>query len=110
MRAEIENNFNIDAMDTRGLSELNGSGLASECIETKVGLYIWEDHFYPEIIDPQSGKVLQDGERGEIVFTSRAKEAMPVIRYGTRDLTQLMPGRARSMRRMEKVTARSDEW
>jgi phenylacetate-CoA ligase len=109
MRAEIENNFRIDAMDTYGLSELIGPGLASECIETKDGLYIWEDHFYPEIIDPQSGKVLQEGERGEIVFTSLTKEAMPVIRYRTRDLTRLMPGRARSMRRMEKVTGRSDD-
>jgi phenylacetate-CoA ligase len=107
MRAEIENNFNIDAMDTYGLSELIGPGLASECIETKDGPYIWEDHFYPEIIDPQSGKVLQEGEPGEIVFTSLTKEAMPVIRYRTRDLTRLMPGRARPMRRMEKVTGRS---
>jgi phenylacetate-CoA ligase len=109
MRAEIENNFNIDTMDTYGLSELIGPGLASECIETKDGPYIWEDHFYPEIIDPQSGKVLQEGEPGEIVFTSLTKEAMPVIRYRTRDLTRLMPGRARSMRRMEKVTGRSDD-
>jgi phenylacetate-CoA ligase len=109
MRAEIESNLNIDAMDTYGLSELNGPGLASECIETKDGLYIWEDHFYPEIIDPESGKVQQEGERGEIVFTSLSKEAMPVIRYRTRDLTRLMPGRARSMRRMEKVTGRSDD-
>jgi len=109
MRAEIENNFRIDAMDTYGLSELIGPGLASECIETKDGLYIWEDHFYPEIIDPQSGKVLEEGEHGEIAFTSLTKEAMPVIRYRTRDLTRLMPGRARSMRRMEKVTGRSDD-
>jgi phenylacetate-CoA ligase len=109
MRAEIESAFDIDAMDTYGLSELIGPGLASECIETKNGLYIWEDHFYPEIIDPQSGKALPEGERGEIVFTSLTKEAMPMIRYRTRDLTRLMPGRARSMRRMEKVTGRSDD-
>jgi phenylacetate-CoA ligase len=109
MRAEIENAFDIDAMDTYGLSELIGPGLASECIETKDGPYIWEDHFYPEIIDPQSGKVLREGMRGEIVFTSLTKEAMPVIRYRTRDLSRLMPGRARSMRRMEKVTGRTDD-
>jgi phenylacetate-CoA ligase len=109
MRAEIESAFDIDAMDTYGLSELIGPGLASECIETKDGLYIWEDHFYPEIIDPQSGKALPEGERGEIVFTSLTKEAMPMIRYRTRDLTRLMPGRARSMRRMEKVRGRSDD-
>ena len=109
MRAEIEGAFNIDAVDGYGLSELIGPGVASECIETKDGLYVWEDHFYPEIIDPQSGKVLPDGERGEIVFTSLTKEAMPVIRYRTRDLTRLMPGRVRSMRRMEKVTGRSDD-
>jgi phenylacetate-CoA ligase len=109
MRAEIESAFDIDAMDTYGLSELIGPGLASECIETKDGLYIWEDHFYPEIIDPQSGKALPEGERGEIVFTSLTKEAMPMIRYRTRDLTRLMPGRARSMRRMEKVAGRSDD-
>jgi phenylacetate-CoA ligase len=109
MRAEIESAFDIDAVDTYGLSELIGPGVASECIETKDGLYVWEDHFYPEIIDPQSGKVLEEGERGEIVFTSLTKEAMPVIRYRTRDLSRLMPGRARSMRRMEKVTGRSDD-
>lgn len=109
MRAEIESAFDIDAIDTYGLSELIGPGVASECVETKDGLYVWEDHFYPEIIDPQSGTVLPDGERGEIVVTSLTKEAMPVIRYRTRDLTRLMPGRARSMRRMEKVTGRSDD-
>jgi phenylacetate-CoA ligase len=86
-----------------------GPGVANECVETKDGLHVWEDHFYPEIIDPESGKVLPDGERGELVFTSLTKEAMPVIRYRTRDLTRLLPGTARSMRRMEKVTGRSDD-
>jgi phenylacetate-CoA ligase len=109
MRTEIEDAFDIDAIDTYGLSELIGPGVASECVETKDGLCVWEDHFYPEIIDPQCGKVLAQGERGEIVFTSLTKEAMPVIRYRTRDLTRLMPGSARSMRRMEKVTGRSDD-
>lgn len=109
MRAEIEGAFDLDAVDTYGLSELIGPGMASECIETKDGPYIWEDHFYPEIIDPDTGRVLPEGERGEIVFTSLTKEAMPMIRYRTRDLTRLMPGRARSMRRMEKVTGRSDD-
>ena len=109
MRAEIESAFDIDAVDTYGLSELIGPGMASECIETKDGPYVWEDHFYPEIIDPQSGQVLTDGERGELVFTSLTKEAMPVVRYRTKDLSRLMPGRARSMRRMEKVTGRSDD-
>src|SRR5262245_33756532 len=109
MRAEIEGAFNIHALDTYGLSELIGPGVASECVETKDGLYVWEDHFYPEVIDPESGEVLTDGEYGEIAFTSLTKEAMPVIRYRTRDLTRLMPGRARSMRRMQKVTGRSDD-
>jgi len=109
MRAEIEGAFNIHALDTYGLSELIGPGVASECVETKDGLYVWEDHFYPEVIDPESGEVLPDGEYGEIAFTSLTKEAMPVIRYRTRDLTRLMPGRARSMRRMQKVTGRSDD-
>jgi phenylacetate-CoA ligase len=109
MRAEIEGAFDIHAVDTYGLSELIGPGVASECVESKDGPYVWEDHFYPEIIDPDSGRVLPDGERGEIVFTSLTKEAMPVVRYRTRDLTRLMPGRARSMRRMEKVTGRSDD-
>jgi phenylacetate-CoA ligase len=109
MRAEIERAFEIDAIDTYGLSELIGPGLASECIETKDGPCIWEDHFYPEIIDPDTGRVLPEGERGEIVFTSLTKEAMPVVRYRTRDLTRLLPGLARSMRRMEKVTGRSDD-
>jgi phenylacetate-CoA ligase len=109
MRAEIEGAFDIHALDTYGLSELIGPGVASECVETKDGLYVWEDHFYPEVIDPKTGQVLPDGERGEIVFTSLTKEAMPIIRYRTRDLTRLMPGRVRTMRRMEKVTGRSDD-
>jgi len=109
MRAEIEGAFDIDAIDTYGLSELIGPGVASECIEAKDGPHVWEDHFYPEIIDPETGRVLPEGERGEIVFTSLTKEAMPVIRYRTRDLSRLLPGRARSMRRMEKVTGRSDD-
>src|SRR5436305_816558 len=109
MRAEIENAFEMDAVDIYGLSEVMGPGVANECVETKDGLHIWEDHFYPEIIDPASGKVLPDGERGELVFTSPTKEGMPVIRYRTRDLTRLLPGTARSMRRMEKVTGRSDD-
>src|SRR5690606_38322027 len=91
------------------LSEVIGPGVANECVETKDGLHIWEDHFYPEVIDPETGKVLPDGERGELVFTSLTKEAFPIIRYRTRDLTRLLPGTARSMRRMEKVTGRSDD-
>jgi len=109
MRVEIEDAFAMDAVDIYGLSEVMGPGVANECVETKDGLHIWEDHFYPEIIDPESGKVLPDGERGELVFTSLTKEGMPVIRYRTRDLTRLLPGTARSMRRMEKVTGRSDD-
>ena len=109
MRKEIEDTFDMDAVDIYGLSEVMGPGVANECVETKDGLHIWEDHFYPEIVDPVSGKVLPDGEVGELVFTSLTKEAMPVIRYRTRDLTRLMPGTARSMRRMEKVTGRSDD-
>ncbi len=109
MRAEIEEAFDMDAVDIYGLSEVMGPGVANECVETKDGLHIWEDHFYPEIIDPESGQVLPDGERGELVFTSLSKEAMPVIRYRTRDLTRLLPGTARSHRRMEKVTGRSDD-
>ena len=109
MRAEIEDSFAMDAVDIYGLSEVMGPGVANECVETKDGLHVWEDHFFPEIIDPQSGKVLPDGERGELVFTSLTKEGMPVIRYRTRDLTRLLPGTARSMRRMEKVTGRSDD-
>ena len=109
MRTEIEAAFGMDAVDIYGLSEVMGPGVANECVETKDGLHIWEDHFYPEIIDPESGKVLPDGERGELVFTSLTKEAMPVIRYRTRDLTRLLPGTARTHRRMEKVTGRSDD-
>jgi len=110
MRGEIEDAFDMDATDIYGLSEVIGPGVAQECIETKDGLHIWEDHFYPEIIDPETGEVLPDGEMGELVFTSLTKEAFPVIRYRTRDLTRLLPGTARaSMRRMEKVTGRSDD-
>lgn len=109
MRKEMEENFNIDAVDIYGLSEVIGPGVANECVETKDGLHIWEDHFYPEVIDPVTGEVKPDGEEGELVFTSLTKEAMPVIRYRTRDLTRLLPGSARSMRRMEKITGRSDD-
>jgi len=109
MRTEIEAAFDMHAVDIYGLSEVIGPGVANECVETKDGLHIWEDHFYPEVIDPETGEVLPDGERGELVFTSLTKEAMPIIRYRTRDLTRLMPGSARSMRRMEKVTGRSDD-
>jgi phenylacetate-CoA ligase len=109
MRREIEEAFDMDAVDIYGLSEVMGPGVANECVETKDGLHIWEDHFYPEVIDPETGKVLPDGEQGELVFTSLSKEAMPVIRYRTRDLTRLLPGTARSMRRMQKVTGRSDD-
>ncbi|HRJ68321.1 MAG TPA: phenylacetate--CoA ligase [Beijerinckiaceae bacterium] len=109
MRQEIEQAFDMDAVDIFGLSEVMGPGVANECVESKDGLHIWEDHFYPEIIDPETGQVLPDGEMGELVFTSLSKEAMPVIRYRTRDLTRLLPGTARSMRRMEKVTGRSDD-
>ncbi len=109
MRAEIENGFRMDAVDIYGLSEVMGPGVANECVETKDGLHIWEDHFYPEIIDPGTGAVLPDGSAGELVFTSLTKEGMPVIRYRTRDLTRLLPGTARTMRRMEKVTGRSDD-
>ncbi|HEX8663728.1 MAG TPA: phenylacetate--CoA ligase PaaK [Beijerinckiaceae bacterium] len=109
MRAEIEEAFDMHAVDIYGLSEVMGPGVANECIETKDGLHVWEDHFYPEIVDPKTGAVLPDGERGELVFTSLTKEAMPVIRYRTRDLTRLLPGTARSMRRMEKITGRSDD-
>ncbi|WP_315706285.1 MULTISPECIES: phenylacetate--CoA ligase PaaK [unclassified Bradyrhizobium] len=110
MRAEIEDAFAMDATDIYGLSEVIGPGVAQECLETKDGLHIWEDHFYPEIIDPDTGAVLPEGEMGELVFTSLTKEAFPVIRYRTRDLTRLLPGTARpGMRRMEKVTGRSDD-
>ena len=109
MRREIETAFDIDAVDIYGLSEVIGPGVANECVETKDGLTIWEDHFYPEIIHPETGEVLADGERGELVFTSLTKEAMPVIRYRTRDLTSLLPGTARNMRRMERISGRSDD-
>jgi phenylacetate-CoA ligase len=99
----------IDAVDIYGLSEVMGPGVANECVETKDGPTIWEDHFYPEIIDPETGRVLPDGEPGELVFTSLTKEALPIIRYRTRDLTRLLPGTARTMRRMEKITGRSDD-
>jgi phenylacetate-CoA ligase len=109
MRHAIEQRMGIDAVDIYGLSEVMGPGVASECVETKDGPTIWEDHFYPEIIDPETGEVLPDGELGELVFTSLTKEALPIIRYRTRDLTRLLPGTARTMRRMEKITGRSDD-
>ena len=109
MRTEIEEAFGIHAVDIYGLSEIIGPGVANECVETKDGLHIWEDHFFPEVIDPATGAVLPDGERGELVLTSLTKEAFPVIRYRTGDLTRLLPGTARTMRRMEKVTGRSDD-
>ncbi|HXR41330.1 MAG TPA: phenylacetate--CoA ligase PaaK [Acidothermaceae bacterium] len=109
MRLEIERRADMHAVDIYGLSEVMGPGVAQECVETKDGLHIWEDHFFPEIINPISGEVLPDGEFGELVFTTLTKEAMPLIRYRTRDLTRLLPGTARPMRRMEKVTGRSDD-
>ncbi|MGC4395347.1 phenylacetate--CoA ligase PaaK [Hydrogenophaga sp. T2] len=109
MRQAIEQRMGIDAVDIYGLSEVMGPGVANECVETKDGPTIWEDHFYPEIIDPETGAVLPDGELGELVFTSLTKEALPIIRYRTRDLTRLLPGTARTMRRMEKITGRSDD-
>src|SRR5271169_1788479 len=109
MRAEIEQAFDMDATDIYGLSEVIGPGVAQECVETKDGLHIWEDHFYPEVIDPLTGEALPDGEEGELVFTSLTKQAMPIIRYRTRDLTRLLPGTARTMRRMQKVTGRTDD-
>ncbi|GCB52785.1 phenylacetate--CoA ligase PaaK [Streptomyces sp. NL15-2K] len=109
MRQEIEERFAIDAVDIYGLSEVIGPGVAQECVETKDGLHVWEDHFFPEVVDPITGEVLPDGEQGELVFTSLTKQAMPVIRYRTRDLTRLLPGTARVFRRMEKVTGRSDD-
>jgi phenylacetate-CoA ligase len=109
MRAEIEQRAGIDAVDIYGLSEVMGPGVASECIESKDGPVIWEDHFYPEIIDPETGEVLPDGEEGELVFTSLSKEALPIIRYRTRDLTRLLPATSRSMRRIGKITGRSDD-
>ena len=109
MRLAIEQRMAIDAVDIYGLSEVIGPGVASECIETKDGPTIWEDHFYPEIINPETGELVPDGEMGELVFTSLTKEALPIIRYRTRDLTRLLPGTARTMRRMEKITGRSDD-
>lgn len=109
MRKELESRLHIDAVDIYGLSEVMGPGVAQECAETKDGPTIWEDHFYPEIIDPQTGKVLPDGEQGELVFTTLTKQGLPMIRYRTRDLTRLLPGSARSMRRMDKITGRSDD-
>lgn len=109
MRQEIEQAFDMHAVDIYGLSEVIGPGVSQECVETKDGLHIWEDHFFPEIVDPQTGAPVAEGEMGELVFTSLTKEAFPIIRYRTRDLTRLLPGTARSMRRMEKVTGRSDD-
>jgi phenylacetate-CoA ligase len=109
MRASIEQRLDIDAVDIYGLSEVMGPGVANECVETKDGPTIWEDHFYPEIVDPETGEPVADGELGELVFTSLTKEALPIIRYRTRDLTRLLPGTARTMRRMEKITGRSDD-
>ncbi|GAA2873748.1 phenylacetate-coenzyme A ligase [Actinoplanes cyaneus] len=109
MRREVEARLDMDAVDIYGLSEVMGPGVSQECVETKDGLHVWEDHFYPEIIDPSSGTPLPGGEPGELVFTSLTKEAMPVIRYRTRDLTRLLPGTARPMRRMERVTGRTDD-
>jgi phenylacetate-CoA ligase len=109
MRRELEDRLDMHAVDIYGLSEVMGPGVAQECVETKDGLHVWEDHFYPEVVDPLTGAVLADGEVGELVFTSLSKQAMPVVRYRTRDLTRLLPGTARPMRRMEKVTGRSDD-
>ncbi|MFJ5774068.1 phenylacetate--CoA ligase PaaK [Streptomyces sp. NPDC093094] len=109
MRREIEERFGIDAVDIYGLSEVIGPGVAQECVETKDGLHVWEDHFYPEVVDPVTGELLPEGEEGELVFTSLTKQAMPVVRYRTRDLTRLLPGTARVFRRMGKVTGRSDD-
>jgi phenylacetate-CoA ligase len=109
MREEIEARLGIDAVDIYGLSEVIGPGVAQECVETKDGLTIWEDHFYPEIINPDTGEVLADGEEGELVITSLTKQALPVIRYRTRDITRILPGTARTMRRLERITGRSDD-
>jgi phenylacetate-CoA ligase len=109
MRVEIEGRLGLSALDIYGLSEVMGPGVAQECAETKDGLTVWEDHFYPEIIDPQTGQPVRDGEVGELVFTTLTKQAMPVIRYRTRDLTRLLPGTARRMRRMERIRGRSDD-
>jgi phenylacetate-CoA ligase len=109
MRKEVEEAFDMHAVDIYGLSEIMGPGVANECVESKDGLHVWEDHYYPEIINPATGEVAEDGEEGELVFTTLTKEGMPMIRYRTRDLTRLLPGTARSMRRMEKITGRSDD-
>ncbi|GAB2604445.1 phenylacetate-coenzyme A ligase [Paractinoplanes abujensis] len=109
MRAEMESRLGIDAVDIYGLSEVIGPGVAAECVETKDGLHVWEDHFYPEVIDPGTGAVRPDGEQGELLFTSLTKEAMPIIRYRTRDLSRLLPGTARTMRRMQRITGRTDD-
>ncbi|AVW93692.1 MULTISPECIES: phenylacetate--CoA ligase PaaK [Roseobacteraceae] len=109
MREEIEEAFDMHAVDIYGLSEVMGPGVAQECVESKDGLHIWEDHFYPEIIDPMTGETLPDGQMGELVFTTLTKEGLPMVRYRTGDLTRLLPGTARSMRRIEKITGRSDD-
>jgi phenylacetate-CoA ligase len=109
MRLEVEQRLDMHAVDIYGLSEVMGPGVANECVETKDGLHIWEDHFYPEVVDPSTGSVLPEGEVGELVLTSLTKEALPIVRYRTRDLTRLLPGTARPMRRMEKITGRSDD-
>jgi phenylacetate-CoA ligase len=109
MRSEIERRMGLDALDIYGLSEVMGPGVGQECIETKDGLTLWEDHFFPEIIDPETGKAVADGEIGELVLTTLTKEAMPLVRYRTRDLTRLLPGTARTMRRLERIRGRSDD-
>jgi phenylacetate-CoA ligase len=109
LRDALEGRLDIHAVDIYGLSEVMGPGVAQECLETKDGLHVWEDHFYPEIIDPRTGQVLPDGQLGELVFTSLTKQAMPVVRYRTGDLTRLLPGTARSMRRIQKITGRTDD-
>lgn len=109
LRHEVEQRLDMHAVDIYGLSEVMGPGVANECVETKDGLHVWEDHFYPEVIDPASGEVLPDGEEGELVLTTLTKQAMPVLRYRTRDLTRLLPGTARTMRRIERITGRSDD-
>jgi phenylacetate-CoA ligase len=109
LRRELEQRLDMHAVDIYGLSEVMGPGVAQECVQTKDGLHVWEDHFYPEIIDPVTGQVLPDGERGELVLTTLSRQAMPLVRYRTRDLTRLLPGTARPMRRIEKITGRSDD-